>query len=115
MLRTLLLCLSLSTPALAQDGALAGATPGQTLTGAQAETLGWTTGPVELKRFPDADAVTLALPADAQVTVVLVDGDRYRVRRGTDFGWLAADQLSLLPPASALPPSGRFELTPPPF
>ena len=100
-----------SAPALAQDPTLAGPTPVEQVTGETASTTLWTTAPVELARFKGGEVVTVSLPADAQVTLVLADGDTYRVRRGTDFGWVAADQLTALPPTG----TGGLQLSAPPL
>jgi hypothetical protein len=89
-------------PAHAQDGGLAVQTPGDTVTGQATATTLWTQAPVELTRFSDSDVIIVSLPKDAEVTLVLADGDQYRVRRGADFGWVAADQLTGLPPMPTL-------------
>lgn len=103
--------LLLAAPALAQSGDLAAQTPGDSVTGQPTATTLWTLAPVELTRFSDGDVVIVSLSSAAEVTLVLADGDQYRVRRGADFGWVAADQLTALPPTPTL----NLDLSAPPL
>lgn len=63
---------------------------------AMAEDL-WVILPVDAVRWPDGAAVAVKLGTGDQVEVLLRDGDRVRVRKGTDFGWVAASALSVTP------------------
>jgi hypothetical protein len=54
----------------------------------------WTTGATTGTRWPDVAAVSLTLAAGDEVEVVLRDGDKVRVRKGSDFGWVASGALT---------------------
>ena len=105
------LFLILAPPALAQDDLQTVQTPGEAATGTEGATTMWTTAPVELRRFADGDTVTVSLAANTEVTLVVADGDQYRVRRGSDFGWLQAEQVTQVPQLAA----PGLQLTPPPL
>lgn len=77
---------------------------------AHAETL-YAVGAVEAVRWPDATAVSLRLAPGDEVEVLVRDGGKVRVRRGTDFGWVAEAALQAEPPAVEPPPA---EGAPPP-
>lgn len=72
---------------------------------------GWSTTRVELLRWPDKTHVSARLNLGDHVEVLLHDGALVRVRKGTDFGWMPAAQLSAteVEPASAeFDPSSLF-------
>ena len=70
------------------------------------------------RRFADGDTVTVSLAANTEVTLVVADGDQYRVRRGSDFGWLQAEQVTQVPqlatPGLRSPRRRQPRLQPPP-
>lgn len=48
---------------------------------------------VELNRWPDQPSPVGSLPAGSPVNLVVLDGDRARIRHGVDYGWVPADAL----------------------
>lgn len=70
---------------------------------AHAETL-YAAEAVEAVRWPDVTAVSLRLAPGDEVEVLVRDGGKVRVRRGTDFGWVAESALRPEPPAVEPPP-----------
>ena len=58
-----------------------------------AETL-YASAPVEGVRWPDASAVTVKLAPGDEVEVLVRDGALARVRKGANFGWVAAASLT---------------------
>ena len=51
-------------------------------------------------RTPDEDAAVVGdLNSGDKVQLVLADGDNYRVMKGTLVGWVAATEVSQVPPA----------------
>ncbi|RME20381.1 MAG: hypothetical protein D6798_20605 [Deltaproteobacteria bacterium] len=57
---------------------------------------------VPLMRWPDSDVEVTRLPAGTEVEVVYREGDRVRVRKDLDFGWVPADAIGT--PTPAAPP-----------
>jgi hypothetical protein len=53
----------------------------------------WALEDVEALRWPDAPQVSLVLEPGDEVTVVYRDEAMVRVRKGSDFGWVAATAL----------------------
>jgi len=80
-----LVLLGLAAPAFAQEPA-------------------WVTEQVESTRFADAEHPGPPLDEGDRVEVVLRDGDRVRVRKGTRFGWVPAAVLTDQAPATEEPP-----------
>lgn len=75
----------------------------------------WATADTEAVRWPDSTTVTLKLADDDEVEVLATEGDKVRVRKGADFGWVPANSLSTEAPPKA--PEGQpndlpFSLTP---
>lgn len=62
----------------------------------------WAASSTEGVRWPDVTTVSVTLVEGDKVEVLARDGDKVRVRKGTDFGWVAAATLTnvepLLPP-----------------
>ena len=68
-----------------------------------AETL-YATAPTTAQRWPDeGKGVTVTLQAGEAVEVVARQGEKVRVKKGADFGWVPAASLAATPPAPALP------------
>jgi hypothetical protein len=80
-----LVALLLAAPAFAQDA-------GETAV--MAET---TRG----DRFPDADVAGANFQVGTEVTVLFVMGDRLRVRRGDQYGWIP--KANVVPAVAAVP------------
>ncbi|MBX2796170.1 MAG: hypothetical protein KTR31_00835 [Myxococcales bacterium] len=67
----------------------------------------WASEEVATQRFPDDTEVAgPTLRVDAQVQVVLTDGDRVRVKSGDKYGWVALAKLTTEPPAMPALPEG---------
>jgi len=60
----------------------------------------WVTAPVEGVRWPDVTTVSVTLAEGDKVEVLVRDGDKARVRKGTDFGWIPAADLTDVAPAT---------------
>jgi hypothetical protein len=58
----------------------------------------WAVSNVEGVRWPDVTTVSVTLLEGDKVEVLLRDGDRVRIRKGTDFGWVAATALTNVEP-----------------
>lgn len=58
----------------------------------------WATGAVEGVRWPDVTAVSVTLAQGDRVEVLAREGDKVRVRKGTDFGWVPAASLTEVEP-----------------
>ncbi|MFZ5475855.1 MAG: hypothetical protein ACOZNI_03695 [Myxococcota bacterium] len=75
----------------------------------------WAVEPAQGVRWPEVAAVTVTLAAGDEVEVLARRGDLARVRKGTDFGWVAAKSLGAdapaVVPADATLPEGEL----PPF
>ena len=72
----------------------------------------WAVSEVEGVRWigggPAADRVTVRLSPNDEVEVLAIEGDRARVRKGADFGWVP---LSALTEAAPLKPeSNQFPM-----
>lgn len=106
-LAPLLLSVALLAPAAqAQDPSpteLAAATPGELVAGDSATTTMYVQAPAQLRRTPAEDGVKVGdVAQNDKVTLVLADGDWYRVMKGTNIGWLQAGEVSMVPPAGSL-------------
>lgn len=99
---TLLLCCLLSLLPTARAQAPTSALPAPPVIEEVIPTA-WITREVPLARWPDADAAVRTLAAGDEVEVVLREGERVRVRRELDFGWVPADAVADQPPAAADP------------
>ncbi len=97
----LMLFLGLS---LAQEPAATPAVPAPPPQIEQVASTATLTRDVTLVRWPDGDAAVTSLPAGTEVEVVMQEGDKIRVRKDLDFGWVAADAVGTQAPA-ALPDS----------
>lgn len=69
---------------------------------ASAETL-WAASAAEGARWPDAAVVTVRLEPGDEVEVLARKDDKVRVRKGVDFGWVAATALTAVAPAAPAP------------
>ena len=70
---------------------------------ALAETL-YATAPTTAQRWPDeGKGVTVTLQPGDAVEVVARQGEKVRVKKGAEFGWVPASALSATAPAPALP------------
>jgi hypothetical protein len=58
----------------------------------------WAVAPAEGVRWPDVPTVSVKLTAGDEVEVMVRDGDKVRVRKGNDFGWVAATALTDVAP-----------------
>jgi len=58
----------------------------------------WATTPTEGVRWPDVATVSVTLVEGDRVEVLVRDGEKLRVRKGTDFGWVAASSLTNVEP-----------------
>lgn len=58
----------------------------------------WAVAPVEGVRWPDVTTVSVTLTEADRVEVLVRDGEKVRVRKGTDFGWVAASALTNVEP-----------------
>lgn len=58
----------------------------------------WAVAPAEGVRWPDVTTVSVTLAEGDKVEVLVRDGDKVRVRKGTDFGWVAATALTNVEP-----------------
>lgn len=87
---------------------------------------GWVVADAEILRWQDKAHVGAKLVRGDAVDVLLHDGANVRVRKGTDFGWMAAANVSTtevvkLPefpvefslPGAGLPPGLSFSAPPP--
>lgn len=54
----------------------------------------WVTAPTEGVRWPDITTVSVSLAEGDKVEVLVRDGDKVRVRKGTSFGWVPATALT---------------------
>ena len=68
----------------------------------------WATAPTTGTRWPDVTATSLTLAKDDEVEVLVKDADKVRVRKGTDFGWVAASALTNVAPPE---PDAGFDLS----
>lgn len=60
----------------------------------------WAVGPTEGVRWPDVTTVSLTLAEGDRVELLVRDGAKVRVRKGTDFGWVAASAVTTVEPAA---------------
>ncbi len=58
-------------------------------------------------RFPDADVAGANFEEGSEVTVLFVMGDRIRVRRGDQYGWVA--KANVVPTVDAVPAEDAVE------
>lgn len=61
----------------------------------------WVAADVEAVRWPDVTTVSLKLKKGDEVETLLKDGERVRVRKGFDFGWVPATSLTEAAPVAA--------------
>lgn len=76
----------------------------------------WATEEVQGVRWPDSAAVTVKLAANDRVEVLVVEGEKARVRKGADFGWVDVAKLTTTEPAKPTEPGGDappLEVSPP--
>ena len=74
----------------------------------------WATGAVDAVRWPDVTAVSVSLAEGDRVEVLAREGDKVRIRKGTDFGWVPAASLTdVEPPKPESVPDGLPEGFPP--
>jgi hypothetical protein len=77
----------------------------------------WAVAPTDAVRWLDSDTVSVRLAEGDRVEVLIRDGERVRVRKGVEFGWVAASALTdvepVAPPAVGLGAGGfpGFNLT----
>lgn len=90
MRRLLVLCLLFPIPALAETG--------------------WATTAADALRWPDTTIVSLSVKPGDEVEVLVHDGDKVRVRKATDFGWLPASAVSATKPADPSAPPVEVQL-----
>ncbi len=57
---------------------------------------GWIAVDMDLLRWPDKTHVSAKLERGDQVEVLIHEGTLVRVRKGTDFGWLPATNVSTI-------------------
>lgn len=76
---------------------------------AHAETR-WAAADAEGVRWPDATVVSVKLATGDEVEVLATDGDKVRVRKGVEFGWVAAASLTTVAPAKPEPIGDGGEL-----
>jgi hypothetical protein len=62
----------------------------------------WATAPTEGVRWPDVATVSVTLVEGDKVEVLMRDDEKVRVRKGTDFGWVAAASLTNVEPVKPL-------------
>ncbi len=103
---SLLVSAALLAPrAAAQDpgtapGEVAAATPRDLVSGDATATTMWVQADAALRWRPEDAAVKVADAAEGdKVTLVLADGDWYRVLKGVHVGWVKAGEVSMVPPA----------------
>ena len=60
----------------------------------------WATAPTDGVRWPDVATVSITLAEGDRVEVLVRDGENVRVRKGTDFGWVAASSLTNVEPVN---------------
>ena len=109
-----LFALLFAVPAFAQDPTAleTTATPGDLVAGRVDITEMWVSQSVSLTRTPDQDSATVGdLTTGDRVQLVLADGDRYRVLKGTMIGWLDATSVSMVPPPTET--AGALGIAPP--
>lgn len=70
----------------------------------------WAIEAVESMRFPDADVVGPRFEEDAELEVLTAEGERYRVRLGDKYGWVAITAVSTEEPAAPAFDLGSFQL-----
>lgn len=58
----------------------------------------WATADAEGVRWPDATVVSVKLASGDEVEVLATEGDKVRVRKGVEFGWVAAASLTTVAP-----------------
>ncbi|MES2644516.1 MAG: hypothetical protein V4850_33825 [Myxococcota bacterium] len=58
----------------------------------------WAVAPVDGMRWPDMTTVSVSLEEADRVEVLVRDGEKVRVRKGTNFGWVAASALTNVEP-----------------
>ena len=85
---------------------------------------GWVAKDADLLRWADGKAVSAQVHQGDEVEVLLRENGKARVRKGTDFGWLAEANLSAIPvsapldlpdlpfPTGGLPGSSPFGASP---
>lgn len=59
----------------------------------------WLAADAPLLRWPDAEFVVSQLTAGTQVELIIELDGRWRVRKGADFGWIPAANLTATNPA----------------
>ncbi|MFN7145230.1 MAG: hypothetical protein ACK4YP_15760 [Myxococcota bacterium] len=72
----------------------------------------WAAAPVEGVRWPDVTTVSVTLAEGDKVEVLVRDGDKVRVRKLTDFGWVPASALTNVEPVAPTPIGEGGELPP---
>ncbi len=60
----------------------------------------WAVAPTEGVRWPDVTAVSVSLVEGDRVEVLVRDGEKVRVRKGTNFGWVPATALTNVEPVT---------------
>lgn len=60
----------------------------------------WAVAPTTGVRWLDATTVSVNLSEADRVEVLVRDGDKVRIRKGTDFGWVAASALTNVEPVA---------------
>lgn len=120
LLATLLLGALAGAPALAQDapppaGDVLVAGDSVLSIGQQA----WLLEATPSQRFPEGEVEGPEFEADERITVLYIEPERVRVRRGSRYGWVPADALTAEAPEGAAPapttggaqaPSGEFSM-----
>ncbi len=95
---TLLIVLSMVV--LAQEPATADTRPAAPPVIEEIAPTAWLVEDSKLLRWPDAEAEVTSLPAGTEVEVILREGDKARVRKDLDFGWVPQSAVSDQPPAA---------------
>ncbi|MDP2309437.1 MAG: hypothetical protein Q8P18_25675 [Pseudomonadota bacterium] len=70
----------------------------------------WALAPVEGVRWPDVTTVSVTLTEADRIEVLVRDGEKVRVRKGTDFGWVAASALTDVEPVKPAVEGGDDEM-----
>ena len=68
----------------------------------------WVVEDVVAPRFPDAAEHTVELKAEAEVVVLVVEGDRARVHAGSVYGWVPLTALTTEAPMPAFDPGSML-------
>ena len=59
----------------------------------------WAIEDVQSTRFPDADTPGLLVEAGDELEIVYREGDRIRIKKSIEFGWIPADKVTEEAPA----------------